>query len=107
MARVRSKQLKFYVNDTEFEQIKSKVDSSWLSQDEYLRRAALEKDIVVIEGLKDFALELKRIGVNVNQLTKLAHQNRLTDSNGKLREINEELNQVWQSLRQLIRDHQR
>lgn len=103
MPRERAKQLKFFVSDKELERIKSKVAASKLSQSDYLRQVALEKEIVVIDGIKELVLELKRIGVNINQLTKLAHQNRLSDYDGRLQEIHGELKEAWHSLRQLIR----
>jgi len=107
MPRKRSKQLQFYVSDKELERIKSKVAKSKLSQSDFLRKSALEKEIVVIDGVKDLLLEFKRIGVNINQLTKLVHQNRLNDHDGRLEEIHGELKDAWRSLRQLIqvRDH--
>jgi hypothetical protein len=71
MPRKRAKQLKFFVSDKELERIKSKVSASKLNQSDFIRKSALEKDIIVIDGLREFALELKRIGVNLNQLTKL------------------------------------
>lgn len=103
MPRKRAKQLKFFVSDKELERIKSKVATSKLNQSDFLRKSALEKEIVVIDGLKDLVLEVKRIGVNINQLTKLAHQNRLNDHDRRLQIIHEELKEVWHSLRQLIR----
>ena len=103
MPRKRAKQLKFFVSDKELERIKNKVAASKLNQSDFLRKSALEKDIIVIDGLREFALELKRIGVNLNQLTKLANQTIVTDCNEELQTIHEEMRDVWYSLRQLIR----
>ena len=103
MPRKRAKQLKFFVSDKELERIKSKVAASKLNQSDFIRKSALEKDIIVIDGLREFALELKRIGVNLNQLTKLANQTIVTDCNEELQTIHEEMRDVWHSLRQLIR----
>src|SRR5665648_582009 len=93
MPRKRAKQLKFFVSDKELERIKSKVAASKLNQN----------DIIVIDGIREFALELKRIGVNLNQLTKLANQTIVTDCNEELQTIHGEMKDVWHSLRQLIR----
>ena len=38
---------------------------------------ALEREIVVIEGLPEIIRELKAIGNNINQLTILAHQGKI------------------------------
>lgn len=107
MPRKRSKQLKFFVSDKELERIKDKVAASKLNQSDFLRKSALEKDIIVIDGIREFVLELKRIGVNLNQLTKLANQRIVTDCNEELQTIHGEMSEVWQSLRQLIRKSQR
>nr|WP_164967978.1 hypothetical protein [Clostridium tetani] len=34
-------------------------------------QSALNKEIIVVEGLKELMLETKRIGINLNQLSKL------------------------------------
>src|SRR5665648_996958 len=103
MPRKRAKQLKFFVSDKELERIKSKVAASKLNQSDFIRKSALEKDIIVIDGIREFALELKRIGVNLNQLNKIANQTIETDCNEELQTIHGEMKDVWHSLRQLMR----
>ena len=99
--RKRQKQIVIRATDKEFEQIKKKVEKSKLTQNKYLLQSALEKEINVVEGIKDLVLETKRIGINLNQLTKLANQGKV-DCSDELEEINGELVEVWQLLRQLI-----
>ena len=98
MNRSRPKQIVIRANEKEFEQIKNKVKKSRLTQNEYLLKASLDKDITIINGLTDFTLELKRIGNNLNQLTKSVNGGKANCSN-ELYEINKELNEVWRSLR--------
>ena len=50
--------------------------------------------------MKDLNIELKRIGNNLNQLTKSVHEGKANCSK-ELLEINEEMKEVWQLLRQL------
>ena len=99
--RKRQKQIVIRATEKEFKRIKNKVEKSKLSQNKYLLQSALDKEIKVVEGIKDLTIETKRIGVNLNQLTKLANQGKVNCS-GELQEINKELIEVWQSLRQLI-----
>ena len=80
--------------------IKNKVKKSKLSQNEYLLKCALDKRILVVDGLKDLNVELKRIGNNLNQLTKSVHEGK-TNCSKELLEINKEMKEVWQLLRQL------
>ena len=99
--RKRQKQIVIRATEKEFKRIKNKVEKSKLTQNKYLLQSALDKEIKVVEGIKDLTIETKRIGVNLNQLTKLANQGKV-DCSSELEEINKELIEVWQSLRQLI-----
>ena len=101
MPRERELQLKFHVNEQEKEQIKKLVEKSNLSQSDFLRKCALNKKIYVIDGVKDLTVELKKIGNNLNQLTRLAHEGKV-NCDRELREINGEMKELWQLLRQLI-----
>lgn len=101
MNRARPKQIIIRASENELESIKLKVYKSGLSQNEYILRCLLDKDIVVIDGLDSLTLELKRIGNNLNQLTRLAHEGKVNCS-AELQDINGEMKEVWQLLRQLI-----
>lgn len=98
--RTRPKQIVIRATEKEFQTIKDKVRKSKLTQNKYLLQSALDKEIIVVEGLKELILETKRIGVNLNQLTKLANQGKV-NCKEELERINKELKEVWQSLRQL------
>lgn len=99
--RKRQKQIVIRATEKEFDQIKNKVEKSKLTQNKYLLKSALDKEIKVVEGIKDLVIETKRIGGNLNQLTKLANQGKVNCSS-ELEGINKELIEVWQLLRQLI-----
>lgn len=101
MNRTKPKQIKFWVTEKEHEKIKNKISRSKLKQNDYLLKSALDKEILVIEGLPEMTLELKKIGNNLNQLTRAVHQGK-TNCKDELSEINEEMKEVWQLLRQLI-----
>lgn len=100
MNRARPKQIVIRANEKEFERIKGRVEKSKLTQNEYLLRSVLDKEIIVIEGMKDLTIELKRIGNNLNQLTRAVHEGKANCSK-ELSEINEEMKEVWQLLRSL------
>lgn len=48
-----------------------------LTECEFVRQAALEKDMVVIDGVAELLTELRRQGNNLNQLVILARQRRI------------------------------
>lgn len=101
MNRSRPKQIVIRASEEEFEKIKSKVSKSKLSQNDYLLSCSLDKEIVVIEGVSELVMELKRIGNNLNQLTKAVHEGK-ANCKGELEDINKELSEVWQLLRQSV-----
>ena len=81
--RVSKEEIDFYVQQ---------AGSAGCSVSEYIRRSADGNEIYVIPGLKDLA----KLGVNVNQLTVLAHQ-------GKIKEVdlfscNDTLKQILKEL---------
>ena len=101
MNRARPKQIKFRVTEDEFEDIKNQVEKSGLTQNEYITNCLLDKEIYVIEGIKEMTLELKRIGNNVNQITRAVHEGKAHCSE-EVEEVQKELKEIWQSLRLLI-----
>ncbi|MFH5978250.1 plasmid mobilization protein, partial [Clostridium perfringens] len=88
--RKREKQIKFYVNEKEYEQIKKKVKKSKLKQQEYLIKSALNKKIIVIDGLKEILLELSREGNNLNQIAKKINEGEQKD----IKEMKNKLNNL-------------
>lgn len=101
MNRNRPKQIVIRASDEEFKKIKAKVEKSKLKQNEYLLKCCLGKDIYVIEGLREMTIELKRIGTNLNQLTKAVHEGK-ANCKAEIGDIQKELGETWQSLRLLI-----
>lgn len=99
MPRTKEKQIKFYADEKEFQQIKKKIEKSKLTQQDYLLRCALDKEIIVVEDLKNIFIELKRQGVNLNQIAKAINS-------GEINHVSEntfkEFQELWQSLRLLI-----
>lgn len=101
MNRKRPKQIVIRVSEEEFKKIKKQVEKSKLTQNEFLLKASLGKKIVVIDGIKDLTISLKRIGNNLNQLTRSVHEGKV-NCKEELSLINEEMKEVWQLLRSLI-----
>lgn len=61
----------------EYREIKKKADQMGDKFSVYVREAALDHEIVVIEDLKEFQRQLYKVGNNLNQLTKLCHEGRI------------------------------
>lgn len=98
--RKREKQIKFYVNEKEYDQIKRKVEKSKLKQQEYLIKSALNKKIIVIDGLKEMLLELSREGNNLNQIAKKINEGEQKD----IKEMKNKLNNLWDLIEKILKE---
>ena len=74
--------------------LKSKRANQSIS--EFLIKSSVENKIVVINQLPEMITELRRIGNNINQLTKLANGRVITSVD--LEDTKKELQKIWQSL---------
>ena len=77
-----------------------KAFTSYREPSMYLRDCALNKQIIVVPGAEQIAGELRRIGNNLNQLTREVHAGYVSEIN--LTETREELKAIWQSLNALL-----
>ena len=91
--------MKFRSTEEEKHRIMKKVDASDLSISEYLRRCALDKPVIVMEGVDQIAYELRAIGNNLNQITRSVNSGYIQAID--LQETEEVLGQLWQSLNSL------
>ena len=91
--------MKFRATEEEKDRIMKKVDASDLSISEYLRRCALDKPVIVMEGVDQIAYELRAIGNNLNQIARAVNSGYIQAVN--LQETEEVLGQLWQSLNSL------
>lgn len=102
MNKTRPKQLSFRVNEEEYQKLQERVQESGKNQQEYILSCVLDKKIVNTDGIKELIPELKRIGNNLNQITKRCNEGGVLPSEAEVREQGEELKQVWQLLRRYL-----
>ena len=98
--RTQTKQVVIRMTESDYDKMKKRVAQSGKNQAEFLRHAILNKQIVSTDGIKAIIPELKRIGNNLNQIAKVANEHRYI-SIAEIKNIEKELSEVWQSLRQL------
>lgn len=82
--------------------IEQKAYGSYMTISMYLRDCALDKKIIVVKGADELATELRRIGNNLNQITRTVNEGYVYEVN--LSETREELKRIWQLLNLLQRD---
>ena len=75
--RKRNRTITIRCTDDEYERIHNKAQRHKLSLSDFVLRSAMEKKIVVADGLDDVAKQQKAIGRNLNQIAMLAHEGRL------------------------------
>lgn len=102
MNKSRPKQVMFRLSEEEAKQFQKKVEKSGMSQQEYILKAVLEKPITNTDGIKEIVPELKRQGANLNQLTKKLNERGFIDYKQELPQLEKELKEVWQLLRQYL-----
>lgn len=92
----KTERITFRITPSELEKIESKANNANMKVSEYIRYASLNKEIIVIDDLKIFTKELRGIGINLNQLTILCHQGKITcpDISATKKKVNE----IWQFL---------
>ena len=88
------------VTKQEKERLIKKSQKAELTLSEYLIEQGLERNIVVVEDVKNFVHELRKIGNNINQLTHLANSGviKVVYLDGfklDLKKIWEELNDIY------------
>ena len=75
--RKRNRTLTIRCTDDEYERIHNKAERHRLSLSSFVIKSALDKKIVVADGLDEVARQQKAIGRNLNQIAMLAHEGRL------------------------------
>ncbi len=98
----RPNQVTFRLSNEEHRSFKDKVAASGKTQQEYLRRTALNKNIINMSALKEIIPEMKRQGNNLNQIAKRLNARRYVDYDGMLAETLKEVQDTWQLLRQYL-----
>ena len=84
--------------------IEEKAYSSYRTPSMYLRDCALDKKIVVVKGVDEAANELRKIGNNLNQLTRAVNAGYCYQID--LRETRGEVARLWQLLNSLTQEVQ-
>ena len=103
MPRSQTKQIVIRMTEEEFTRLKKKISKSGLNQAEYLRKAVLNKRIVSTEGISELMKELKRIGINLNQIARKANQG-YPATVQEIQKTNEELGGIWLLLKQFLQE---
>lgn len=91
----------FRASEKERQELKLRAKKAKMSKSDYIRHCVFDKEITVINGLDDFAKQLKAIGNNLNQLTTRANMGHFEVAN--LAETKEQLGAIYDLLTSLCK----
>ncbi|AFA47910.1 plasmid mobilization protein [Acetobacterium woodii] len=100
--KVKSNVVTFRATDELYEKIVENARQSNMKIGTYVAKTYEGGQIKVIEGLPEFTQELRRIGVNLNQLTKLSHVGKIR--NPDLKPIQNTINEIYIKLNRMLSD---
>ena len=81
--------------------IKTKAKKAHMTESEFVRMAAMGKEVTVIEGVNELLTELRRQGNNLNQLTRKVHETgRVYDAD--LEDISQRQEQLWEGVKEIL-----
>lgn len=98
--RKRKHQLLIRLNDAEYKILKSQLSKTGMSQREYLINLIINKPIFEIHDLDVVENQIRKIGININQIAKKANCNDYVAASD-LNLLKEEQIKIWQSLKLL------
>ena len=96
----KDKKINIRLTEKEKSIIESKAKKLNMTLTKFIVSSCLKDKIVIVNGLDKVDPELRRIGNNINQLTRLANEKIITVID--LKELRMEVNNIWQLLKQLV-----
>lgn len=74
---MKKKPFAFRISESTYKTLKQKSKRGKVTMTEFLERAIIDKEIVVVDGMQELISEMKAIGRNLNQLTTLANMGKV------------------------------
>ncbi len=96
----KDKKINIRLSEKEKNIIKVKAKKLNMTITKFIISSCLKDKIVIVNELDKVGTELRRIGNNINQLTRLANEKIITVID--LKELRMEVNNIWQLLKQLV-----
>ncbi len=96
----KDKRINIRLTKKEKKLIESNAKKCNMTVTKYIISSCLKDKIIIVDGLDKVDTELRRIGNNINQLTRLSNERII--KNVELKELRMEVNNIWQLLKQLV-----
>lgn len=101
--RKRNNQIVIRLSDEEYKKYIEQVEKSELTQNAFFVRCITKKKIIVVDGLKETLTELKKIGVNINQISKNLNSGIFQNADNELKAVKEEFAKVNDTMLELLK----
>ena len=105
MVRKRNYPVTIWLNEKEMTYLKDKVSKTPYFQSDYIRKCSLDKNITVIPGVRDLIIEFKKIGSNLDKISRLTGND--NDAQAllfeDLKSIKENLKTTWAKLASVMK----
>ncbi|MBA7509666.1 hypothetical protein ES705_01630 [subsurface metagenome] len=98
MARKRNYPVTVWLDEKELILLKDKVSKTYFCRSDYIRKCSLGKNITVVPGIRDLIIEFKRIGSNLDKITRSVDCDTSAMLGDNLKSIKEDLKTVWGKL---------
>lgn len=96
----KDKQLNIRISQEDYNYIRERSKRANLTITGYVTKSALNKKILVADGYKEFVGELRKIGVNLNQIAR--NSNAGINTNPDISKFQKDINVIWQSLKYFL-----
>ena len=101
--RKRNNQIVVRLSDEEYKKYIEQVEKSELSQNEFFVKCVTKKKIIVIDELKETLKELKKIGININQISKNLNSGIFVNADIELKEVKKEFAKINDTMLELLK----
>ena len=103
MARKRNYPVTVWLDEKELIILKDKISKTNYCRSDYIRKCSLGKNITVVPGIRDLIIEFKRIGSNLDKITRSVDCDTLATIGDNLESIKEDLKTVWTKLARVMK----
>ncbi len=93
---MKTRKFAFRIKESDYQMLKTKAKRGNITMTDFIIRAITDKNIILVDGVRELLGELKAIGRNLNQLTILANMGRIDAM--YLTETKAQLNQIYEKL---------
>lgn len=98
----RQKYMNFRLSDSEYELLQARIKSSGMNTQQYLIRAVLEKPVPNEQLFQELLVEVRKQGVNLNQLARACNSGNVREVEESLQILLKKQSKLWDAIKVFI-----